>query len=264
MAPRAGQGLSESMLLSLLAKPAPVEGLLHCRGRPVSTSFDKPEEDVGRRKKFSGKPPGVSDPEGVGYCLATPLRKGLVVDVETTGFNKTTDEIVEMALILFEFDQRGHIHSDSIEEYAGLREPACSISAGAASVHGLTVEELAGLRLDGARITSMVRRTEFHIAHNASFDQPFVERLYPIFRSKPWYCSMRGVDWARQGCRSRSLQSLACHYQIDPGREHRALADARTTLALLDRVAATGRSNLWELMERGRGRPGWTALARDL
>lgn len=160
-------------------------------------------------------------------------RLGLVVDTETTGLNPAKDQIVELALILFSLESRRGLQPTPIEEYTGMRQPSCPISAGAARVHGLTMRHLAGRQLDAARIRSMVARAGLIVSHNTRFDRPFVLRLFPEFSRKPWYCSMQGVPWHRLGCRSRSLQYLARYYGIDVPRAHRALDDARTTLKLL-------------------------------
>ena len=172
---------------------------------------------------------------------------GCVVDVETTGFTPE-DEVVEIGLVLFACErQSGHVLG-VIDEYAGLREPACAIHPGALYVHGLTMDYLRGMRLDAMRVEDMLRRTEFLIAHNAPFDRRFVEPLFPTAGMKPWYCSMSGIDWRAKGAPSKGLQNLLSWHGIEVERAHRAVEDARATLMLLSRQQRNGTTYLQELV----------------
>jgi DNA polymerase-3 subunit epsilon len=170
------------------------------------------------------------------------------VDVETTGFGQT-DEVVEIGLVLFAFERRSGQVLEIVDEYAGLREPDCAMHPGALGVHGLTSDHLQGMRLDVVRVEDILLRTEFLIAHNASFDRRFVVPLFPIAGMKPWYCSMSGVDWKAKGFQSRGLQSLLSQHGIEILQAHRAVEDAKATLTLLSRQQEGGRTYLHELIQ---------------
>ncbi len=149
------------------------------------------------------------------------------IDVETTGLSASSEEIIELALVLFSYDQERI--TGIVDSYSGLREPNCPISRGAYRVHGLTREDLIGQRLDIPRIKEMIDKADFLVAHNASFDKGFVTKIFPSAKSKPWYCSMSDISW--EG--SRALQALLEEHDIIPEQQHRALADVEGVLALL-------------------------------
>jgi DNA polymerase-3 subunit epsilon len=172
---------------------------------------------------------------------------GCVVDVETTGFSPV-DEVVEIGLVLFAFERQSGQVLGIIEEYAGLREPACAIHPGALCVHGLTMDYLRGMRIDVMRVEDILFRTEFLIAHNAAFDARFVVPLFPTAGMKPWYCSMNGIDWRTKGFQSKGLQNLLSWHGIDAEQAHRAVEDARATLALLSMQQGNGMTYLYELV----------------
>src|SRR5690348_9974194 len=92
-----------------------------------------------------------------------------VVDVETTGWQPTIDEIIEVGAILFEFDgQSGEIRR-ILDRYSSLREPRVGIQPRAECVHGISMSMLKGHCIDEDRLNLLLDRASFFIAHNASF-----------------------------------------------------------------------------------------------
>lgn len=173
---------------------------------------------------------------------------GGVVDVETTGLSPTQDEIIELCIILFNFDlSNGQLGIE--EEYVGMRQPACGIRAAAARINGITRADVYGKDLDYMKVTDIIHRADFLIAHNASFDRNFITRLFPVARTKTWYCSMAGIDWRGKGYPNRRLQDLLLFHGISPGKAHRASDDVRATLELLTYRQSCGTTYLSELLE---------------
>src|SRR5690606_30982181 len=98
------------------------------------------------------------------------------IDVETTGLDPATDEIVEFALVQFTFDRDTGTIVRTIGEYVGLRQPSKPIPKEASRIHGITDQDVKGCRLDDGRILRMLGECEFVVAHNARFDFGFVTR----------------------------------------------------------------------------------------
>lgn len=62
----------------------------------------------------------------------------------------------------------------------------------------------------------MVASTAIVIAHNAAFDRPFCERIWPIFAAKPWACSLREVGWKAEGFEGTKLRDIAAGHGARP------------------------------------------------
>lgn len=170
------------------------------------------------------------------------------LDVETTGLSPRTEEVVELALALFEYDADTGAVGRRIESYTGLREPTVPISPGAARVHGLTMEALRGHRLDEAIVLDLLKKSNIVIAHNASFDRPFVTRLFPAAARMRWACSCRDIPWYAYGQPSASLESLTRAFGIRARQVHRATDDVEDAIALLATVGPHGKPFMCDLL----------------
>ncbi len=175
--------------------------------------------------------------------------KAAFIDVETTGLNPSHEEIIELAIILFAFDQDSGKIVGIIDEYIGLREPSCPISQGAYMVHRISKQTVQGKKLDQIKIEALIKQADFLIAHNAGFDKGFVGRLFPVALLKSWYCSMNGIKWYQKGYPSKALQKLLIAHQIKVDRAHRADADVRACLLLLSQNNKEGITYLLELIK---------------
>jgi len=178
-------------------------------------------------------------------------QNALLVDTETTGLT-LEDEMVEIGLLLFQFNRDSGEILAILDEYCGLREPKSTVNQGAQAVHGIPAEMLKGKSFDDAKIKRMIGQTEILIAHNVEFDRPFVTKLYPEAGEKDWYCSMSGVGWKKKGFINRKLQYLIKEHQIVIGQAHRALDDVKGTFDLLRKTdKETSKPYLVELIKNG-------------
>lgn len=152
-----------------------------------------------------------------------PLR-GVIVDTETTGLNARKDEIIEIGMVAFSFDEAGNI-GDVTDVCGGLQQPSVAISADITRLTSITDAMVAGQTIDVARAQALIEPADLIIAHNAGFDRPFCEtspglsrRRHGLVRS-PRLTGRRGVS------KERSLATLS-------GRQATSMTDtARSTTA---------------------------------
>jgi len=218
---------------------------------PASTKVAKPQAVVGRRQGGFG-----SDDEGMACHLeatgnyrilrrlspgsvvenARPEfpRRGVVLDTETTGLNHRSNEIIEIGVIAFTFNDAGEI-GDITGVYGGLQQPTVPIPVEITRLTGITDDMVAGQVIDVARLKSLIEPADLIIAHNAGFDRPFCEAFSPIFAHKAWACSVSEIDWSARGFEGSKLGYLIGQsgYFHDG---HRAVDDCFALLEVLGQM----------------------------
>lgn len=173
-------------------------------------------------------------PDMINYPYSNDTRYGLIIDVETTGLSIQEDEVVQIALLPFSYDPEYSLifEVDHENAFEGLREPSKPMSEEASLVTGITDAHLKGQSINPEVIARLVQQSDLVIAHNSRFDRPMVEKLWPIFKTKPWGCSLTSVDWLREGYSGGKLDYLGMQFGwFYDG--HRALTDCEACLALL-------------------------------
>lgn len=176
---------------------------------------------------------------------------GLVLDVETTGLDTARDEVIELAMVKFEFTPDGRIFR-ILDAFDELHEPAIPISAEISALTGITPEVVAGKSIDGAMVEKFADDATVVIAHNAAFDRRFCERFWSSFETKAWACSVDQVDWRAEGFEGSRLSYLlsGCGLFHDG---HRAGADCRALLEVLSRpLLRSGELALKRLLDTAR------------
>ena len=159
-------------------------------------------------------------------------RRVIVLDTETTGLDQSKECIIELAMLAVDVDTGTGLPVGPVQVYDGLEDPGKPIPKEVVAITGLTDADVAGQRLDAARIASMLEGVDVIVAHNAGFDRPFVEARLPGFSLIPWACSFADIDWKAQGMGSAKLESLA-HAQGWFYDAHRAEMDCHALLAVL-------------------------------
>lgn len=159
----------------------------------------------------------------------------VVLDTETTGLGSDA-RIVDLAII----SSDGQVILDT------LIHPQCPIAPDAAAIHGiddLMVEDAPSLdQVWPSVLTALTGRTV--IAYNVDFDRRVLSSearrldLEPwIFSDCAWHCAMKWYARASYRTRWCSLRTACTEQEIEHITAHRALGDARATLALIQRLA---------------------------
>ncbi|UPT63898.1 MAG: 3'-5' exonuclease [Hyphomonadaceae bacterium JAD_PAG50586_4] len=189
-------------------------------------------------------------------------RRGVFVDTETTGLDLESDEVIELALLPFEYEREtGRIVSvDHAGALSMFRQPLKPIPAGSTLIHGISDAMVAGRVIDEALVRAIVEPAHIILAHNAGFDRPMVEKHWPVFEDKHWACSLDEIDWRAEGFGSAKLDYLLwARGWFHEG--HRALIDAEAALFLLTLpLPVSGRVALEALLANAR-RPLWLVRA---
>ena len=158
----------------------------------------------------------------------------VVLDLEATGFSAERDEIIEVAMIRAQFSDAGFQQT----EWQSLVKPFAPIPKIIREITQITNEMVS----DAPRLLSILPEVQAFIgdapivAHNARFDSRMLERAATqmgiSFCKNEWICSMVTAKNGFPGLASYKLASLVSHFNIEAGQSHRALNDARATLAL--------------------------------
>lgn len=156
----------------------------------------------------------------------------IVADIETTGLNATVDEIIELAAVC------SLPNGQILKEFSILVRPLQPIPPAIVQLTGISMAMIDknGVSLDDA----MKAFSEFigsHpiFFHNAPFDQAFIKKASNQTKKKflnPIYDTLPLTKQAWPSLKTYKLAVLAQQIGISSLR-HRALSDAKTTLAVL-------------------------------
>lgn len=206
-------------------------------------------------RKFTGDFKGASyaTPEWLA-AHADRVRIGAVIDVETTGLNKKSDVVIEIGVRQFLFNKITGELLKAGDSYSAFQDPGRPLSDEIKRLTGLNDEMLKGHTIDWNKVDRLLAESNIIIAHNASFDRPFIERNSTVSPTKSWGCSVKQVDWTSKGYPSQKLEILSIFhgYFVDA---HRALHDADALLHLLSHADAQSRKPYLDELLRNARRP---------
>jgi DNA polymerase-3 subunit epsilon len=134
------------------------------------------------------------------------IKVGVLFDVETTGLDAKTDEVIELGMVKFTYCPDGRV-AHVIDYFGSLNEPANPIPAEITTLTGITNDMVAGKRIDDDAVSAFVVDANIVIAHNANFDRKFAERYWPEFEHKHWGCSATEIDWRAHGFEGSRLDT---------------------------------------------------------
>jgi len=183
----------------------------------------------------------------------TGTLKGVVLDTETTGMNSLSDKVIELGMIVFEYDPVSASVVSVNRVFNELEDPGFAIPPESTEIHHITDAMVKGKSIDDQAVHDLLQGVSLVIAHNAAFDRPFVENRWPIFTTLPWGCSIHDVNWRGNGVGSAKLEYLAMlqgyFYEA-----HRAVTDCWALLEVLNmrlaRDAQTVAQSLFESIDK--------------
>lgn len=179
-----------------------------------------------------------------------PIKTAVLVDVETTGLEET-DRVIQLAMVPFEFDADGHVYGVG-ESEVWFEDPGIPIPPDITRLTGITQDDVAGHRIDEARVQVLLNGACLVIAHNVSFDRRMLEARMPAFADKHWACSKEDVPWKAEGIASASLEFLAYRVCLMFYPMHRADSDCYMTIHLLASTLPSGPPVIGALLESAR------------
>ena len=203
-------------------------------------------------------PEKYNDPSG------GEIKKGIVLDVEATGLSIGHDDVIQLALLPFDYEvSSGKILNIQKEDaFDGLREPRIPISKEASLVTGITNDMVINKKIDSKEVEKIINSSDLIIAHNASYDRPMVEQHWNCFKNISWACTFKSIDWLEEGFSSAKLELLGMNYGwFYEG--HDAFNDCEACLALLSETLPKKNKTVFSVLREYAASPSFLIKAID-
>lgn len=182
--------------------------------------------------------------------FTTGVVEGVVLDVETTGRDHRRHRVIELALQTFTADAEGVIVGTG-RMRGWLEDPKEPIDPEITRLTGLRDQDVKGRSIPDGEASALIMQADVVIAHNSSFDCPFVEARLPETAGKPWACTLRDMDWREAGFEGGKLS----HLVLQAGGfydAHRGSADVAALMHLLDHRLPDGATVLSRVLANAR------------
>ena len=155
----------------------------------------------------------------------------VVLDVETTGLNTFTDEIIEIGAVRFE-------NGVEVDSFSELIDPCRPLPDKIVEITGITSAMLSGKRTLREAMPDFAKFCEgaVLVAHNAAFDMSFFKRAFPLIGREFDFVTLDTLALARNlypNIKNHKLGTLAKLFNVSLTNAHRAVHDARATALVL-------------------------------
>ena len=203
-------------------------------------------------------PEKYNDPSG------GEIKKGIVLDVEATCLSIGHDDVIQLALLPFDYEvSSGKILNIQKEDaFDGLREPRIPISKEASLVTGITNDMVINKKIDSKEVEKIINSSDLIIAHNASYDRPMVEQHWNCFKNISWACTFKSIDWLEEGFSSAKRELLGMNYGwFYEG--HDAFNDCEACLALLSETLPKKNKTVFSVLREYAASPSFLIKAID-
>ena len=156
------------------------------------------------------------------------------LDIETSGFDPLKNEILEVGFVLFEF-VKGKIKVK--EEYTRVFKPSGEVPANILGLTGITQEQLDGAELFADHKNELQEKLKeaVIVGHNVIFDIRFLESVGIKFSGQV-VDTLDLVQFILPTHHSYNLENLMHYFSVDHKDAHRALADAKACLVVLEKL----------------------------
>lgn len=128
----------------------------------------------------------------------------VIMDCETTGLDRK-DSIIELGMVRCRYDKSGELVGVD-EALSMFQEPDEPIPPEVTEITGITNDMVRGQHIDKDEIRRMLRGDPMVMAHNAEFDRPRFEQVFP--NNCRWACTMIGIPWLKLGHNSKALGTI--------------------------------------------------------
>lgn len=157
-----------------------------------------------------------------------------IIDLETTGGNSNSDQIIEIAILL-------HDGKQVTDSFSSLVNPFKRIPYRITSITGITQQMVEGAPRFYEVAKQVVQMTEGRtlVAHNARFDYQFLRNAFKSLAfdyKREQICTLALARQVVPGLKSYKLGSLCKHFKIPLQAAHRAQGDAEATVQLFERL----------------------------
>lgn len=203
-------------------------------------------------------------PQKYNDASSEEVKKGIVLDVEATGLSIGYDDVIQLALLPFEYEVSSGkiININKDKAFNGMREPRVPISEEASLITGITNEMVLNKTIDSKSVEKIINETDLVIAHNASYDRPMVEQHWDCFKNVSWACTFKSINWLEEGFSSAKLELLGINYGwFYEG--HDAFNDCEACLALLSETLPKRNETVFSVLREYATKPNYLIKAID-
>jgi len=156
------------------------------------------------------------------------------LDIETSGFDPLKNEVLEIGFIFFEVGKSGF---KITEEYTRVFKPNGKVEANILGLTGINQEELDEAEPFSEHKVDLQEKLKnaVIVGHNIAFDIKFLESTGLKFSGEV-IDTLDLVQWILPTHHSYNLENLMHTFGISHKEAHRALADSKATLKLLEKL----------------------------
>lgn len=156
------------------------------------------------------------------------------LDIETSGFDPLTEDILEVGFCFFEVNSKG---VKILEEYTQVFKPSKEVSVKILGLTGITKTELenAPSFSDHKEFLQEKLGNAVIVGHNIVFDLRFLESVGLKFYGG-YVDTLDLVQWVLPTHHSYNLENLMHYFGIPHEDAHRALADSKAALKVLEQL----------------------------